>query len=103
MRSLAGDRHRRWDLILPAELWVLPVELGRRPLDDPVFFAPFAACFDAGIGGPSIPMEAYPRLMFLKFRFRLGHESLCREVADSIPRQRFYRFPFGTRYRTRPR
>jgi IS5 family transposase len=33
----------------------------------------------------------------LKFRYRLGYESLCREVADSISWQRFYRIPFGTR------
>jgi hypothetical protein len=26
-------------------------------LDDPVFFAPFAGCFDARIGRPSFPME----------------------------------------------
>jgi IS5 family transposase len=67
--------------ILPAELLVLPVELGRVDalLDDPVFFAPFF--FDARIGRPSIPMETYLRLMFLKFRYRLGYESLCRESA----------------------
>jgi IS5 family transposase len=88
-----------WDSILPAELLVLPVELGRVDalLDDPVFFAPFAAYFDARIGRPSIPMETYLRLMFLKFRYRLGYESLCREVADSISWQRFCRIPFGTR------
>lgn len=28
---------------------------------------------------PSTPMETYLRLMFLKFRYRLGYESLCRE------------------------
>jgi IS5 family transposase len=66
-------------------------------LDDRVFFAPFAAYFDARIGRPSIPMETYLRLMFLKFRYRLGYESLCREVSDSISWQRFCRIPFGTR------
>src|SRR6516165_6325907 len=66
-------------------------------LDDAVFFAPFAAYFDARIGRPSIPMETYLRLMFLKFRYRLGFEALCREVADSISWQRFCRIPFGTR------
>ena len=66
-------------------------------LDDAVFFAPFAAYFDARIGRPSIPMETYLRLMFLKFRYRLGFESLCREMADSISWQRFCRIPFGTR------
>jgi len=41
-----------WDAILPAELLVLPAELGRSDvlLDDPVFFAPFATHFDARIG-----------------------------------------------------
>jgi hypothetical protein len=36
-------------------------------------------------------------LMFLKFRYRLGYEVLCREVADSISWQRFCRIPLGTR------
>jgi IS5 family transposase len=34
-------------------------------------------------------METYLRLMFLKFRYRLGYETLCREVADSITWRRF--------------
>ena len=94
-----NDQPTLWDAILPPELLVLPVELGRVDalLDDPVFFAPFAAYFDARIGRPSIPMETYLRLMFLKFRYRLGYESLCREVSDSISWQRFCRIPFGTR------
>jgi IS5 family transposase len=94
-----NDQPTLWDAILPAESLVLPAELGRVDglLDDPVFFAPFATYFDARIGRPSIPMETYLRLMFLKFRYRLGYESLCREVADSISWQRFCRIPFGTR------
>jgi transposase, IS5 family len=94
-----NDQPTLWDSILPPELLVLPVELGRVDalLDDPVFFAPFAAYFDARIGRPSIPMETYLRLMFLKFRYRLGYESLCWEVSDSISWQRFCRIPFGTR------
>ncbi len=94
-----NDQPTLWDTILPVELLVLPVELGRVDalLDDPVFFAPFAVHFDARIGRPSIPVETYLRLMFLKFRYRLGYESLCREVADSISWQRFCRIPLGTR------
>jgi IS5 family transposase len=34
--------------------------------------------------------------MFLKFRHRLGHESLCREVSDSITWRRFCRIPLDT-------
>lgn len=94
-----NDQPTLWDAILPSELLVLPAELARVDalLDDAVFFAPFATYFDAWIGRPSIPMETYLRLMFLKFRYRLGYESLCREVADSISWQRFCRIPFGTR------
>ena len=99
MFRTVNDQPTLWDSILPAELLVLPVELGQvdELLDDPVFFAPFAAYFDARIGRPSIPMETYLRLMFLKFRYRLGYESVCREVSDSISWQRFCRIPFGTR------
>jgi transposase, IS5 family len=98
LRTL-NDQPTLWDAILPTELLVLPIELARVDalLDDAVFFAPFAAYFDARIGRPSIPMETYLRLMFLKFRYRLGYEVLCREVADSISWQRFCRIPFGTR------
>lgn len=50
-------------------------------------------------------MEVYLRLMFLKFRYRLGNETLCREVADSITWRRFCRIPIDgrVRCRTRPR
>jgi transposase, IS5 family len=93
------DQPTLWEAILPVELLVLPGELARVDglLDDPVFFAPFAPFFDARIGRPSIPMETYLRLMFLKFRYRLGYELLCREVADSISWQRFCRIRLGTR------
>jgi IS5 family transposase len=94
-----NDQPTLWDAILPCELLVLPTELARVDalLDDPAFFAPFAAYFDARIGRPSIPMETYLRMMFLKFRYRLGYELLCREVADSISWQRFCRIPLGIR------
>jgi transposase, IS5 family len=94
-----NDQLSLWDAILPPELLVLPGELARVDvlLDDPAFFAPFVPYFDARIGRPSIPMETYLRMMFLKFRYRLGYESLCGEVGDSISWQRFCRIPFGMR------
>jgi len=78
---------------LPPELLVLPAELARVDalLDDPAFWAPFVPFFDPRFGRPSTPMETYLRLMFLKFRYRLGYESLCREVTDSITWRRFCR------------
>jgi Transposase domain (DUF772) len=60
---------------------------GTRP--GPVFYVPFAPFFDPLIGRPSTPVECYLRLMFLKFRYRLGYESLCAEVSDSITWRRF--------------
>ena len=42
-------------------------------------------------GRPSIPIETYLRLMFLKYRYGLGYERLCAEVADSISWRRFCR------------
>ena len=94
-----NDQLSLWDAILPAELLVLPDELARVDalLDDPVFFTPFVAYFDPRIGRPSVPMETYLRMMFLKFRYRLGFEALCREVGDSISWQRFCRIPLGSR------
>jgi IS5 family transposase len=59
-----------------------------------VFFEPFVAFFDAELGRPSIPMETYLRMMFLRFRYRLGFETLCAEVADSLAWRRFCRIPF---------
>lgn len=62
-------------------------------LDDPTFLAPLVPYFDPRIGRPSTPMETYLRLMFLKLRYRLGYESLCREVSDSITWRMFCRIP----------
>jgi IS5 family transposase len=89
----AGDQVSLWEAVLPPELLKLPDELARVDalLDDAVFFAPFAPFFDLRVGRPSTPMETYLRLMFLKFRYGLGFESLCREVSDSITWRRFCR------------
>jgi IS5 family transposase len=97
LRTL-GDQVSLWEAMLPEELLVLPAELARVDalLDDEAFFAPFVPFFDPRIGRPSTPMETYLRLMFLKFRYRLGYESLCREVSDSITWRRFCRIPLDS-------
>src|SRR3954452_4973729 len=88
-----------FESILPDELLRLPAELARVDalLDDEAFFAPFAGFFDPTWGRPSIPMETYLRLMFLKYRYRLGYESLCAEVSDSLNWLRVCRIPLGDR------
>src|ERR1700737_582642 len=88
-----SDQVSLWEAVLPPELLKLPDELARVDalLEDPAFFTPFASFFDPRVGRPSTPMETYLRLMFLKFRYGLGFESLCREVSDSITWRRFCR------------
>src|SRR3954463_11943125 len=88
-----------WEAVLPDDVLRLRDELARVDLllDDPAFFAAFTPFFDPRLGRPSTPMEVYLRLMFLKFRYRLGYESLCREVGDSITWRRFCRIPLDGR------
>jgi IS5 family transposase len=84
-----------WESILPECCLGLPAGLAEvdELLDDPRFFEPFRPFFDPVIGRPSIPMETYLRMMFLRYRYRLGFETLCREVADSLAWRRFCRIP----------
>jgi IS5 family transposase len=42
-----------------------------------------------------MPIETYPRRVFLEFRLPLGFAPLCREVADPICWQSFCRIPLG--------
>ncbi|MGH8882588.1 MAG: transposase, partial [Stackebrandtia sp.] len=99
MLRTVGDQPTLWESLLPAEALVMPGELVRVDglLDDDRFFAPYREFFHASLGRPSIPIETDLRLMFLKYRYRLGYETLCREVTDSIGWQRFCRIPLGGR------
>jgi IS5 family transposase len=82
-----------WELLLPEEAKRLPAELARIDayLDDERFVAPWRALFSARLGRPSIPVDTLLRLLYLKHRYGLGYESLCREVSDSISWRRFCR------------
>ncbi len=82
-----------WEAVLPAELRELPAELAKidRILDDDRFLAPFRSRLTARVGRPTIPTETYLRLMYLKHRYGLGYETLCREVTDSFTWRRFCR------------
>ena len=63
-----------WEAILPECCLGLPAGLAGvdAMLDDVRFFEPFREFFDPFLGRPSIPMETYLRMMFLRFRYRLG-------------------------------
>jgi len=82
-----------WDALLPEEAKRLPAELAQVDayLDDERFIAPWRSLFSARLGRPSVPIDTLLRLLYLKHRYGLGYESLCREVADSIGWRRFCR------------
>jgi transposase, IS5 family len=82
-----------WELLLPEEAKRLPAELARIDayLDDERFLAPWRVLFSARLGRPSVPVDTLLRLLYLKHRYGLGYESLCREVSDSISWRRFCR------------
>jgi IS5 family transposase len=86
---------RLWDALLPEEAKRLPAELARIDafLDDERLIAPWRTLFDPRLGRPSVPLETPLRLLYLKHRYGLGYQSLCREVADSIGWRRFCRIP----------
>jgi transposase, IS5 family len=88
-----------WEAVLPAELRELPPELGKVDaiLDDDRFLAPFRSRLTATIGRPTIPIETYLRLMYLKHRYGLGYETLCKEVSDSFTWRRFCRIALDGR------
>jgi IS5 family transposase len=88
-----------WASVLPVELRELPPELAKvdRFLDDDRFLAPFRSRLTASVGRPTIPTETYLRLMYLKHRYGMGYETLCREVTDSFTWRRFCRIAIDGR------
>jgi IS5 family transposase len=82
-----------WDALLPAQAKLLSAELAEIDalLDDERFLVPFVARFACTIGRPTVPIETYLRLMYLKHRYGLGYETLVKEVADSLSWRRFCR------------
>jgi transposase, IS5 family len=69
-----------WELLLPEEAKRLPTELARVDayLDDERFIAPWRGLFSARLGRPSVPVDTLLRLLYLKHRYGLGYETLCR-------------------------
>ncbi|MDI6814279.1 MAG: ISNCY family transposase [Desulfitobacteriaceae bacterium] len=96
MLTLYNDRQLSFaEASLPKELLGLSEELAKVDalLDDPHFMEPFLKRFDTRIGRPTVPVETYLRLMYLKHRYNLGYETLVKEVSDSIMWRRFCRIP----------
>lgn len=89
-----------WESVLPTEMLVLPADLAA--VDGllagwPGLVDPFRACFDPVRGRPSIPMETYLRLMFLKDYLDVGYQRLRDLVVGSVTFQMFARIGLGER------
>jgi IS5 family transposase len=93
MLRLRDGQGTLWEEFLPPEIKVLSDELSAIDalLDDDRFLDPFAKRLACDEGRPTIPMETYLRLMYLKHRYALGYETLVKEVADSLSWRRFCR------------
>jgi IS5 family transposase len=91
MLQLKPETPDLWDSILPEELRKLPEELARVDilLQDERLMEPFLRRFNETQGRPGVPISTYLRLMYLKFRYKLGYETLVAEVSDSIAWRRF--------------
>lgn len=93
MLRLRDGQATVWEELLPEQVRLLSPELEAidAPLDDERFLRPFTERFWCPIGRPTIPIETYLRLMYLKHRYGLGYETLVKEVSDSISWRRFCR------------
>ncbi len=91
MLRLRDPQDSLWDQLLPPQARTLSAELTAVDacLADERFFAPYLQRFRTLIGRPTVPVETYLRLMYLKHRYRLGYETLVREVTDSLHWRRF--------------
>jgi IS5 family transposase len=91
MLRLRDPQGSLWDQLLPVQARTLSVELTAvdEHLADERFFEPYLQRFRTRIGRPTVPVETYLRLMYLKHRYQLGYETLTREVTDSLHWRRF--------------
>ena len=97
MLRLRDGQTTLWDQTFPPGVGELSEELTAIDtlLADEQFLEPFRRRLASKIGRPTIPMETYVRLMYLKHRYGLGYETLVKEVADSISWRRFCRIALG--------
>jgi len=91
MLRLNKDQPSLWENVLPQEVLTLSEELAKVDalLDDERFFAPFRQRFSTHLGRPTVPVATYLRMMYLKRRYKLGYETLVKEVRDSFMWRRF--------------
>ena len=91
MLRISNDQPSLWESVLRPELFQMSEELTKvdRLLDDERFFAPFRKRFYTRVGRPTIPIATYLRMMYLKYRYKLGYQTLVKEVKDSFTWRHF--------------
>ena len=91
MLRLRDPQESLWAQLLPPQARTLSGELTAvdEYLADDRFFEPYRQRFRTLIGRPTVPVETYLRLMYLKHRYRFGYETLVREVSDSLHWRQF--------------
>jgi IS5 family transposase len=99
MLRVTDPQESLWWHLLPEEVRTLPEHLAfvDSLLDDERFFRPFRERFNTRVGRPTIPVETYIRMMYLKRVYNLSYETLVREVSDSITLRIFCRIPLNRR------
>ncbi len=85
--------------MLPPELVKLNDELSKVSilLDNEDFLAPFVEKFKTTTGRPTVPVQTYLRIMYLKHRHQLSYEVAVEQIRDSIMWRIFCRIPFDKR------
>ena len=93
MLKLHENQVNLWDAIIPKHFRDLPKELAQVDalLNDPSFMQPFIDQFSTKSGRPTMAVDTYLRLIYLKRRSNLSYETLIREVGDRISWRRFCR------------
>jgi IS5 family transposase len=89
MLKLHNEKDKQMDIFeagLPKELFELDEELKKIDefLNDERFMEPFLEHFNSSTGRPTVPVETYLRMMYLKHRHGIGYETLVKEISDSI-------------------
>lgn len=95
MLRLRESQESMWDYLLPLQAQTLSDELAIVDawLADDRFFEPYRQRFTTHLGRPTVPVETYLHLMYLKHRYGFGYETLVREVTDSLHWRRFCHIP----------
>jgi transposase, IS5 family len=80
-----------WETVLPPELFQMNEELTQvdQLLKDERFLTPFKMKFGTDMSRPTTAVATYLRMMYIKYRYQLGYETLVKEVKDSFAWRRF--------------